>query len=488
MDNQANSPDYQQMDVSENCTTDTSSISPTNQTDNELNIVKSSENNVEKISSSFNSLNLNVTMSKKQDDNENRNTLSLSSSSNDQQMKLTPVRHHPLEFFDDNDSEDSSSFSNSNNRNFPDVVLMTHNSNNQPSSHHLTTTSHTKTTKTSSMSNDLVNCVNNNDERCQRIKYREPSPDIYDFKSDSEPDVSQYQAEVCPSFNKVTLVNTNSGQQQSPSLIRLQQSSSSPKFLHLDIESNSKRRVPLSDSLKVDQADDSSPEESSYRNDDFFDDFDDDALHMNSTDYKSQTNAVEESRNVRNFQCITLPDGKSREIDMKVIEPYKRILSHGGYLKAGGHNAIVVFSACHLPDRSRKDYNYVMNNLFYYVIKTLEQLVTDDYVLVYLHGASNRKNSPPFPWLKKCYQLLDRRLRKSLKSCYIVHPTFWLKSLIWMTRPFISAKFWRKLVYVPSLEELYTLVPLERNSIPDKVLTFNARHSSSVSGHSASNS
>jgi len=174
MDNQANSPDYQQMDVSENCTTDTSSISPTNQTDSELNIVKSSENNVEKISSSFNSLNLNVTMSKKQDDNENKNTLSLSSSSNDQQMKLTPVRHHPLEFFDD-DSEDSSSFSNSNNRNFPDVVLMTHNSNNQQTSHHLATCQ-AKTTKTSSMSNDLVNSVNNNDERCQRIKYREPSP------------------------------------------------------------------------------------------------------------------------------------------------------------------------------------------------------------------------------------------------------------------------------------------------------------------------
>lgn len=160
-----------------------------------------------------------------------------------------------------------------------------------------------------------------------------------------------------------------------------------------------------------------------------------------------------------------------------MIEPYKRILSHGGYLKSGGHNAIIVFSACHLPDRSRKDYSYVMNNLFYYVVKTLQQLVTEDYVLVYLHGASNRKNSPPFPWLKKCYQLLDRRLRKSLKHCYIVHPTFWLKSLIWMTRPFISQKFWRKMVYVPSLEELYQLVPVERNSIPDKVMNYNARRS-----------
>ena len=58
--------------------------------------------------------------------------------------------------------------------------------------------------------------------------------DLYDFKSDSEPDVSQYQAEVCPKFEKVTLVSTGQQQSASPSHVRLQQSSSSPKFLHLD--------------------------------------------------------------------------------------------------------------------------------------------------------------------------------------------------------------------------------------------------------------
>lgn len=78
--------------------------------------------------------------------------------------------------------------------------------------------------------------------------------------------------------------------------------------------------------------------------------------------------AAEERRDSRNWQKITLPDGKTREIDMKVIDPYKRVLSHGGYLKAGGHNAIVIFSACHLPDKSRTDYHYVMDNLFLYVI------------------------------------------------------------------------------------------------------------------------
>lgn len=39
--------------------------------------------------------------------------------------------------------------------------------------------------------------------------------------------------------------------------------------------------------------------------------------------------------------------------------------------------------------------------------------------------------------LFSCYQLLDRRLRKSLKHMYLVHPTFWIKSLVWMARPFV---------------------------------------------------
>lgn len=121
----------------------------------------------------------------------------------------------------------------------------------------------------------------------------------------------------------------------------------------------------------------------------------------NSSNQLPQYSAAEERRDSRNWQKITLPDGRTRDIDMRVIEPYKRVLSHGGYLKAGGHNAIVIFCACHLPDRSRTDYSYVMDNLFLYVVKTLEQLVTDDYVLIYLHGGSSRRNMPPFPWLKK---------------------------------------------------------------------------------------
>ncbi|XP_067121755.1 uncharacterized protein [Centruroides vittatus] len=177
--------------------------------------------------------------------------------------------------------------------------------------------------------------------------------------------------------------------------------------------------------------------------------------------------AAEELEEERSWKtCIV--GGVKRNIDMKVIEPYKKVLSHGGYF-GSTRNAIIVFSACYLPDRSRRDYDYVMDNLFLYVLVTLDQLVAEDYVLIYLHGATQRSNMPSFGWLKRCYQMIDRRLRKNLKGLYLVHPTFWLKTIVIMTRPFVSTKFSRKLQFVSTLQELSNLIPMDHICIPDKV-------------------
>lgn len=188
--------------------------------------------------------------------------------------------------------------------------------------------------------------------------------------------------------------------------------------------------------------------------------------------------AEEEFKEARNWRSSTVT-GVVSKIDMKVIEPYKCVLSHGGYMTTGSRNAIIVFSACYLPHRNRVDYNYVMNNLFAYVISTLDQLVTEDYVLVYLQGGTSKDCVPGFSWLKRCYKMIDRKLRKNLKFLYIVHPTFWLKTLVLMIKPFVSSKFGSKLHFVNSLDELYDCVPVERASIPDRVKQFDCTRSSS---------
>ncbi|XP_071436688.1 protein prune homolog 2 isoform X2 [Pithys albifrons albifrons] len=178
--------------------------------------------------------------------------------------------------------------------------------------------------------------------------------------------------------------------------------------------------------------------------------------------------AEEEREDNRLWRTVVIGEQEQR-IDMKVIEPYKKVISHGGYY-GDGLNAIIVFAACFLPDSSRTDYNYVMENLFLYVISTLELMVAEDYMIVYLNGATPRRRMPGLGWMKKCYQMIDRRLRKNLKSFIIVHPSWFIRTILAVTRPFISSKFSSKIQYVNTLAELHEMIPMEYVHIPESIV------------------
>uniref|UniRef100_A0A8C4YED2 BCL2 interacting protein like n=1 Tax=Gopherus evgoodei TaxID=1825980 RepID=A0A8C4YED2_9SAUR len=119
---------------------------------------------------------------------------------------------------------------------------------------------------------------------------------------------------------------------------------------------------------------------------------------------------------------IFLTDEREQKVDLSVVEPYKRVISHGGYY-GEGLNAIILFASCYLPHSSIPDYQYVMEHLF--------------------------------------------RLRKNLKAMIIVHPTWYIKALMVVFRPFLSSKFGRKVQFVDSLWELSQQIPLEQVHIPD---------------------
>lgn len=105
-----------------------------------------------------------------------------------------------------------------------------------------------------------------------------------------------------------------------------------------------------------------------------------------------------------------------------------------------------------------------------YVLSTLEELVVDDYIIVYLHGSTPKGCMPTFGWLKRCYQLVNHRLRKNLKKLYLVHPTLWIRTVVALTRPFVSTKFSRKTQFVTTLSDLCLEIPTEHLVIPDCVL------------------
>ncbi|XP_021263294.1 BCL2/adenovirus E1B 19 kDa protein-interacting protein 2 isoform X2 [Numida meleagris] len=175
--------------------------------------------------------------------------------------------------------------------------------------------------------------------------------------------------------------------------------------------------------------------------------------------------AAEEKEDGRRWRMFRIGEQDHR-VDMKAIEPYKKVISHGGYY-GDGLNAIVVFAVCFMPESSQPNYRYLMDNLFKYVIGTLELLVAENYMIVYLNGATTRRKMPSIGWLRKCYQQIDRRLRKNLKSLIIVHPSWFIRTLLAITKPFISSKFSQKIRYVFTLAELAELIPMEYVGIPE---------------------
>nr|XP_034987365.1 BCL2/adenovirus E1B 19 kDa protein-interacting protein 2 isoform X3 [Zootoca vivipara] len=146
--------------------------------------------------------------------------------------------------------------------------------------------------------------------------------------------------------------------------------------------------------------------------------------------------ASDEKEEERRWRMFRIGDQDHR-VDMKAIEPYKKVISHGGYY-GDGLNAIVVFAVCFMPESGQPNYRYLMDNLFKYVIGTLELLVAENYMIVYLNGATTRRKMPSLGWLRKCYQQIDR-----------------------------SSKFSQKIRYVFTLAELAELVPMEYVGIPE---------------------
>ncbi|KAI3359021.1 hypothetical protein L3Q82_015405, partial [Scortum barcoo] len=169
------------------------------------------------------------------------------------------------------------------------------------------------------------------------------------------------------------------------------------------------------------------------------------------------------------WRCFSTGDPpQDSRVNMSILEPFLRVLSHGGYY-GDGMNDIIVFSSCYLPQNSLENYQHVMDNLFRYVVGTLDLMVAENYVIVYLCAGGQKDKLPGISWLRECYTTIDRRLRKNLKGFYVVHPTWYIKALITIIKPFISSKFSRKLQFVNSLQDLSHFVPTEHVQIPDCV-------------------
>ncbi|XP_061885819.1 bcl-2/adenovirus E1B 19 kDa-interacting protein 2-like protein [Entelurus aequoreus] len=165
------------------------------------------------------------------------------------------------------------------------------------------------------------------------------------------------------------------------------------------------------------------------------------------------------------------PSGQEYNVNMSVLEPYLQVLSHGGYY-GDGMNAIILFTSCYLPENTVDDYDYVMEHLFRYMVGTLDLMVSENYVLVFLCAMAPRNKFPSIRWLRQCYTSIDRRLKKDLKGLLVVHPSWYFKALLTVVKPFISDKFSKKIRFIQNLDQLSHVIPTDRLMIPDAIAQF----------------
>ncbi|KAK1876146.1 Bcl-2/adenovirus E1B 19 kDa-interacting protein 2-like protein [Dissostichus eleginoides] len=166
------------------------------------------------------------------------------------------------------------------------------------------------------------------------------------------------------------------------------------------------------------------------------------------------------------WRCFSTGGPESR-VNMSVLQPYLRVLSHGGYY-GDGMNDIIVFASCYLPKNSLVNYQQVMDHLFRYVVGTLDLMVRENYLMQAPPPPSVVQQAPPPSVVQQappssvvqqgappplccpaggsppslCFQQappLPLLLRKNLKGFYVVHPTWYIKALATIIKPFIRS-------------------------------------------------
>lgn len=135
---------------------------------------------------------------------------------------------------------------------------------------------------------------------------------------------------------------------------------------------------------------------------------------------------------------------------------------------------ILVVAASNLPNPKEHDYDQLLK----YMMSQLQTHVESDYVLIVLY--SGMKFRPSFGWLKQAYTSLDRSYKKNLKQLYVVHPSMLHKIVLKFLDLLISSKFYKKMVYINSLQDLAQYVPIDNLTIPTIVRQYDQRRSPAI--------
>ncbi len=148
-------------------------------------------------------------------------------------------------------------------------------------------------------------------------------------------------------------------------------------------------------------------------------------------------------------------------------DPMKDIVALNVVYEVAGKDAdgrpVLVIIGKYLPVEEE-----MLNRVFLHLIKTADAIVDHKKGFVVLYANSEMSvREPALSWLRKAYNVLDRRYKKNLHRIFVIHPTKALKFRIWFARLFLSRKFFRKkLKYIDSLGCLYHIGGFKSENLP----------------------
>lgn len=90
-----------------------------------------------------------------------------------------------------------------------------------------------------------------------------------------------------------------------------------------------------------------------------------------------------------------------------------------------------------------------------FLVWMLDTIADSKFAFIYLNAEASMDNVPPISWMSEIKRVLPRKYRKNITAFYIVEPSLTLKATIGVLTPFISRKFWKKLTFVDSINELF---------------------------------
>jgi O-acetyl-ADP-ribose deacetylase (regulator of RNase III) len=157
---------------------------------------------------------------------------------------------------------------------------------------------------------------------------------------------------------------------------------------------------------------------------------------------------------------------QSREADLSEIARHNLIYPSG--VDQQGRPVVVVVGS-HFPTKQTPE---LLSLVLLYVIRVMDNIVNKDYVIVYLHSNMTQEHMPEFAWLRQLHFIFDHKYAKNLRACYVVHPTFWLKAAVVVLSPFLNSNFTDKLRYFSRLQDLLSVVDIQRLNIPSSVFTY----------------